>query len=144
MRRPYKIPLRRTGEDLDYSLRGLEAFVAPNLSARPDAQTAAPSVVIVSAAGAVGKTTVARELAYLRRTLLWDLAKSQPVGQSSLSGTLLSVFGASQIASIDEALRTGQVFMVVDALDEGRVKTTQAGFEAFLTDLAGYAKAGPG
>lgn len=141
---PTTFPLRRTGEDLDYSLTGLEAFVAPNLSARPDAQTAAPSVVIISAAGAVGKTTVARELAYLRRAMLWDLAKSQPVGQSSLSGTLLSVFGASQIASIDGALRTGQIFMVVDALDEGRVKTTQAGFEAFLTDLASYAKAGPG
>jgi hypothetical protein len=90
----------------------------------------------------VGKTTLANELAYRKRTLLWNLAASQPVGQSSLSGTLLSVFGASQIAGIDSALRSGELFMVIDALDEGRVKTTQAGFEAFLSDLADYAKTG--
>jgi hypothetical protein len=141
---PTRFPLRRTGADLDYPLKGLAAFVAPNLSERSDAQAAAPSVVIISAAGAVGKTTVARELAYAKRTLLWDLAESQPIGQSSLSGTLLSVFGASQIASVDESLRSGQLFMVVDALDEGRVKTTQAGFEAFLSDLADYARSSPG
>lgn len=139
---PARFPLRRTGADLDYARSGLAAFVAPDLSVRPDASSSRnPSVIIISAAGAVGKSTVARQLAHKKNTLLWDLAQSQPVGQSSLSGTLLSVFGAGQISDIDKALRSGDLFVVIDALDEARVKTTEAGFNAFLDDLAEYAKA---
>ena len=116
---PTRFPLRRTGEDLDYRLTGLDAFVAPNLSTRPDVSTdsSGATVTIISAAGAVGKTTLANELAFRKKTLLWDLAQSRAVGQSSLSGTLLSVFGTAQIAGIDSSLRSGKLFLVIDALD---------------------------
>ena len=142
---PTKFPLRLKGSDLDYRAQGLPSFVPANLAERADVGTVKdPSVIIISAAGAVGKTTLATQLAFLKNTLIWNLAESTTVGRKSLTGTLLSVFGVEQIAAFDRALRSGELFIVIDALDEGRVKTTESGFAAFLNDLADYAKAGSG
>jgi len=47
-------------------------------------------VIIVSAAGAVGKTTLARQVAHKRNAPYWDLAVDDAVGGHSLTGALVA------------------------------------------------------
>ena len=121
-------------------------FVAPDLGRHLDLDSAdEPSIVIVSAAGAAGKTTVAREVAQRGGVPLWDLAASGPVGQHSMAGMLLEAFGPSETGKVFDAFERGDFFLVIDALDEARLKVTENAFEAFIQDLAGVAKSsGPG
>lgn len=115
----------------------LEEFVAPDVAVRPDID-ASPhnSVIIISAAGAVGKSTLARELAHARGAPLWDLSLSGPVGQHSLQGMLAAEFGVASVGQVYAALQSGSLFLVIDALDEARVKVTEGAFEAFIADIA--------
>jgi hypothetical protein len=66
-------------------------FVEPTLGAVRPIEPGRTSVVLLSAPGAVGKSTLAKELAYASGGLLWDLSKFQ-VGSSTFSGTLLDAY----------------------------------------------------
>ena len=91
------------------------------------------SVLLVSAPGAVGKSTLARQIAYETGSVYVDLARAAPVGDNTLSGGLLK----SKIVSYWDS---GDVTMLIDGLDEARLKVTQGSFQAFLTDIAELSK----
>jgi hypothetical protein len=56
-------------------------FIAPNLTHRTDIPSPpSPRVIVVSAAGAVGKTTLARQVSRAKSAPLWDLSRYQSVG----------------------------------------------------------------
>lgn len=133
-------------DDVSYKMHPLPEFVGPSLRPRSDIHNAeAPSIVIVSAAGAVGKSTVAGEIARQKAAPLWNLARSRSVAQGSVDGMITQVFGrGSASSSVYSALHGGSLFLVVDALDEARVKVTEAAFEDFLKDLGQLASVGPG
>src|SRR5262249_7653172 len=46
--------------------------------------------------------------------------------------------------SVSSKLTEGKLFLVVDALDESRVKANEAGFEAFIQNIAAIAKTASG
>lgn len=86
-------------------------------------------VILVSAAGAVGKSTLARQIASLTGAVYLDLAQAEPVGGNTLSGGLVKSGTLSD-------WQAGTAALLVDGLDEARLKVTQEGFEAFLGDIA--------
>lgn len=86
------------------------------------------SILLVSAPGAVGKSTLARQVASKTNAIYIDLAEAEPVGGYSLSGGLLK-------ANVIDAWRTNNVTVLIDGLDEARLKVTQEGFQAFIADI---------
>ena len=138
---PQGLAIKAIPRGFTYIQRGLPEFVGPDLSPRQDVeQPTVPSIIIISAAGAVGKSTLARELAVRKRAPIWDLAGAAAVGGNSVSGQMTSAFGFDAVAEVNRLLMTGGLFLIVDALDEARVKANEAGYEAFVDNLVVIAK----
>ena len=97
--------------------------------------TARPTVILISAVGATGKSTLAQVLSHQTGLPLLDLGKHKPVGDNSLTGLLTSAFAAKDLSPIFEGLKAGEFGVVIDGLDEGRAKTTEKAFDAFLDDI---------
>ena len=85
-------------------------------------------LILVSAPGAVGKTTLAKQIAYRTGAIYIDLAQSEPVGGHTLSGGLVR-------AGVYERWQAEATTVLVDGLDEARLRVTQEAFEAFLGDV---------
>ena len=103
-----------------------------------------PSIILVSAVGASGKTTTARVLSHDIDLPILDLAQHKPVADHTLTGIITSVYAISKIANIFQGLSEGSHGIIVDGMDEGRSKTTEKAFEAFLDDLIARCKRSDG
>lgn len=116
-------------------------FVAPRLAPTGGSESLGEyQVIVISAAGAVGKSTLAREISVRQGLPLWDLAASGSVGQGSLQGMITQAFGIENVAGIHNALASGSYGFVIDALDEGRMRVSEASFEDFIRDVGDVAK----
>ena len=91
-------------------------------------------ILMVSAPGAVGKSTLATEIAAKTGAVLIDLAQAEAVGSSTISGGLAW-------ADLFNRFRSGDVALMIDGLDEARMRVTEASFTAFLEDLCKLARA---
>jgi hypothetical protein len=112
--------------------RGLPTFKeAPLDLSRELNENADPfrsAIVPVSAPGAVGKSTLARQIAFETGTVYVDLAKAEPVGSNTLVGGLVK-------SGLYDGWQAGVVGILIDGLDEARLRVTQEAFEAFLRDV---------
>ncbi len=108
-------------------------FVAPTLTNVWQSEPK-PSVVLVSARGAVGKTTFAGELASKAGADLWPLGKFQ-VGHQFLEGALAAAYGDKSYSQVARELREGKRLVVLDGLDEAWLHAGQRNFDAFLDSL---------
>ncbi len=142
---PTALPAGNNPAGVVYVPSAMDAFVAPNLSDAADLQNPGnPTVIVISAAGAVGKTTLAKEIARAKSAPFWNLAVGGPVGQNSLHGMFVTAFGAQALPTLYQRLGSGDLFFVIDALDEARVKVNEQAFEAFIQDIASQASTAPG
>ena len=87
------------------------------------------SILLVSAPGAVGKSTLARQIAYATGAVYLDLAKAEPVGGNTLSGGLVK-------SGLFPKWEEQTTAILIDGLDEARIRVTQEALEAFLYDVA--------
>ena len=112
------------------SVEGLATFTEAPLSlADYSGQEIADfKILLVSAPGAVGKTTLARQLCSETNALYINLAETGVVGSNFITG------GLAKTGST-EAWKSGRMGIVIDALDEGRLRVNQAGFTDFLLDV---------
>ena len=85
--------------------------------------------ILVSAPGAVGKSTLARQIASATGAVYIDLALADPVGANTLSGGLAK-------SGLFSSWSENKTTVLIDGLDEARIKVTQEAFEAFLRDVA--------
>lgn len=140
---PDRLPLV-PADGFGYVEHSIPGFVPPRLRDRGDLPLPARDrVVIVSASGAVGKSTLARQLAFSACAPYWDLSAARPSSANALLGVIQRCFGVTGTAEVYSRVAAGQMCFVIDALDEARMKTTDAGFEALLHDVAEIAKASP-
>ena len=109
-------------------------YIEPTFT-KEECQTEKPSILLISAVGASGKTTTAHALAYDTGLPILDLAKHKPVGDNTLTGILTASYPIQHIGQVLEGFRQGTHGVIIDGIDEGRSKTTEQGFEAFLDDL---------
>lgn len=105
-------------------------FVAPMLrySDVPKAGPFAAEVVFVKASAAVGKTTMARYLSASQNLPLLDLSVV-PVSTGSLKSLVSDLSGEGDPV---KAFHAGNIPIIIDALDEGRLLSNETGFEYFL------------
>jgi hypothetical protein len=96
-----------------------------------DPQTS--SILLISAPGAVGKSTLARQIAFVTGAVYMDLGQADPVGGNTISGGLVR-------SGLIPAWLSQTMTILIDGLDEARMRVTQEAFEAFLDDVAGLAK----
>lgn len=94
-----------------------------------------PTIILVSAVGATGKTALAQKLSRDLGLPLFNLAAHKPVGDNTLTGLITSQFEPEAVGQVIQGLRDGSFGILIDGIDEGRSKTTEKGFEAFLDDL---------
>ncbi len=95
-----------------------------------------PSVILISAVGATGKSTLAQVLSYDLRLPILDLGKHKAVGDNTLTGLLTGAYDLKEMSDIFLGLQNGSFGIIIDGVDEGRSKITDKGFEAFLDDIA--------
>lgn len=96
-------------------------------------------IVLISAPGAVGKSTLATHLAARHATALWDLSRIA-LGDNTFIGTLASTFGASQLGNILQNLLTGRALFVFDAFDEAELLSGWGRVESFVKEIWNYVK----
>ncbi|MXX86600.1 MAG: hypothetical protein F4Y71_09115 [Acidobacteria bacterium] len=115
---------------------GLNAFVEAPLKLShqfgPDSDPENADLILVSAPGAVGKSTLAQQVAHLTDSVHVDLAVAGPVAANTLSGGLLK-------SGLWSGWEQGHVALLVDGLDEARLHATPDAFDAFLHDVADLA-----
>jgi hypothetical protein len=94
-----------------------------------------PAIILISAVGATGKSTLANVLSNDTGLPLLDLSKHKPVADNTLTGLLTSTFDYKDLSTIFTSIGDGTFGIIIDGIDEGRSKTTEKAFEAFLDDI---------
>jgi hypothetical protein len=110
----------------------LQTFTEAPLTLNNDLSSTTPetaAVLLISAPGAVGKTTLAKQIAAETGAVYIDLAAADPVGGNTISGGLAK-------SGLYDSWRAEKTTLLIDGLDEARLRVTQEAFEAFLVDLA--------
>lgn len=115
-------------------------FIEPSLEKIAPNQTfnGQPQIILISAAGATGKTQMCKHLSSELGIPVLDLGISQPVALNSLSGTLLKSLTIPGLDRYNNALASGQQAMIIDALDEGFIKAGVEAFKTFIEDVKTY------
>lgn len=108
------------------------SFVEASLSLRADFPDLTQSVWMIAAPGAVGKSTLAREICAATNAVYLDLAAADTVAGNYVVGGLVN-------AGLWDAWQAGSTTLLIDALDEARLRVTQSSFEDFLVDVANVA-----
>ena len=140
-----ELALANNPDGFKYIENGLTEFIGPDISpSNVIDQPLSPRIMIISAAGAVGKSTLANELAYRKKAPIWDLAQATAVGGNSVTGQLIASFGFALAGSVNTKLANGELFLIIDALDEARVKANEAGYNAFIQNIAQIVQVGSG
>ena len=101
-----------------------------------DADPTQSDVLLVSAPGAVGKSTLARQIAFETGAMLVDLAKAQPVGANTVVGGLAKT-------ELYTPFQQGQASLIIDGLDEARMRVTQDSLAAFMGDVVQLTESHP-
>ena len=137
-----KFPTRTTPPNgISYIQEDMHAFIPRSLSVKePGKNVGHPQVVIVSAPGAVGKSTLGQAIAFKKNALLWDLSKGDEVGAGSLDGILLNTLQSGYVEEFFEYMSQGLQFIIIDALDEGRIKVNENAFRRLLENVSYRAK----
>ncbi len=107
-----------------------DGFVEPSLSLQSGDPTSA-KLYIISAPGAVGKSTIARALAYRSNYILVDVAKTAPLGGNFFKGGLINALGFDALNETS----SGHVGLIIDGIDEAQLRTTPDGFTSAFEDL---------
>ncbi len=121
----------------DYSAR---MYVrAPLLKEDVPPDGAKPPFVIISAAGAMGKSALARYIAYEKGAHVWDVSRLT-LGTNTFRGTLAESFSINALPALFDDLRNGRILFVLDALDEAEIASGWQRVEIFLSEIYGFVK----
>jgi len=105
------------------------SFVEADLHVRDDLGEMESPVWFIAAPGAVGKSTLAKEISARAGAIYLDLAAAETVAGNYLTGGLVK-------SGLLPAWQANETTVLVDALDEARLRVTQKSFDDFLSDVA--------
>ena len=115
-----------------------QVFVPPTL--RVVASTEEPKVTLISARGATGKTMLARALSSDRAVPLWALNDDQGVSADALEARLARYIGPED--PLERFRADPAALVVIDALDEARMRVSATSWGEFVASLCGVSTAG--
>jgi hypothetical protein len=133
------VPLHESTDSFCVAANRTAPYIEPTLS-KIEFEQEKPAIILISAVGATGKTTLAQVLSSRTGLPLLDLAKHKAVGDYSLTGLLTSAFRSDDFTKVLEGIGRGTFGVIIDGIDEGRSKTNEGAFEAFLDDIARLCK----
>ena len=90
--------------------------------------------VLFSAPGAVGKTALAKFVAYKTKGLYWDLSKLV-IGDNTFIGTIYESVGLEKIDQYIKGLSTKKTALIIDAFDEAEMISGQNALENLLSEI---------
>ena len=95
---------------------------------------------MISAPGATGKTAMSDFLSNKLDIPILNLSKHEAVGANSISGVIMREVDEKDVFLFHAGMRCGKCSMIIDGLDEAFIRISQGSIEAFLKDLAFFAK----
>lgn len=116
----------------------IEPFLTVQLETKDFQEEKRPQVILISAAGATGKSTMCKHLSSELNIPVFDLGIAREVASNSLTGALVKEFGSS-FGSFQTAITTGEQSIIIDALDEGIAISGSNAINAFIDDVLTYA-----
>jgi hypothetical protein len=123
-------------------------YVQPPMTQIPTTEGITPyqeaEVILISAPGATGKTAMSEYLSFMLKIPILNLGKHDAVGANSIGGLIMTQIEKQDLFIYHDGLSTGICSMIVDGLDEASIHITQESFEAFLKDVAFFAKGSKG
>src|SRR6266487_536503 len=125
-----EFPLREPSPSFFLAGEKTKPYIEPTFS-KVLYDTERPTVILISAVGATGKTALAQQLSRDANLPILDLGKHKPVGANTLTGLLTHAFDVKDLSGVFEGLTSGSFGVIIDGIDEGRSKTTEEAFEAF-------------
>ncbi|WP_447774493.1 hypothetical protein [Pseudomonas chlororaphis] len=111
------------------------SYVPARLSLREGYEDLEQKVWLVAAPGAVGKSTFANEICAQTGAVYLDLASAATVAGNYVTGGLVHT-------NLLSSWSDGKAALVIDALDEARLRVTQPAFQDFLSDVISISKTG--
>lgn len=127
--------------EIRYVYNEMESFITPVLSIIENApELHNCNILIISAPGAVGKSTLSKAIAIKKEAILYDLASARSVGGATISGVLHDALGGEYADEFKTYLSEGMQFVIIDALDEGRIRVTEDAFLDFLKGIGSIAE----
>jgi len=96
-------------------------------------------VILFSAPGAVGKTALAKHIAFHYGALYWNVAL-KPIGGTAFAGEITHAVGVGHGAQQDELykkLKCGESLFVLDSFDEAALISRRDGIKDFLSEISG-------
>jgi len=114
-----------------------DPFVAPTLLTEVAAEQ--PHVTFVSARGATGKSIFADRVSAMKGVPLWRLNLDKGVSAHAFDAKLTSYLGSD---GVDRFSRDKDAFVIVDALDEARMRVSAVSWNDFIESLVPYAQGG--
>jgi len=112
----------------NFNTTARKGFVEPDICLREGYEDIESKVWLVAAPGAVGKSTLARQIAAVTGAIYIDLAKAVTVAGNYLTGGLAN-------SGLFNEWQSGSITAFIDALDEARLRITQNSFQDFLSDV---------
>jgi hypothetical protein len=109
-------------------------YIRPNLIIAEGDPTSA-GVILVEAAAAVGKTSLANCVSSCTGNPVWDLSRLF-LGSNVFRGTLLKAYGGNGFDDFIRALEAGDCCLILDAADEAFAASGAANFKAGIKDLS--------
>ena len=119
-------------------VQGAAMFIEPMMRTYEVCGT--PQVTFISARGATGKSAMAAELSRRLGAPLWSLGEDKAVSGDALTARLAAFL--SVVSPLAEAERGRIPLVIIDAMDEARLRVTGVSWDEFMTSLAEYALAG--
>ena len=92
------------------------------------------SLILISAPGAVGKTTFAKYATFVKKGYYIDLAKIK-LGDNTFLGSLAKYFGTKKISEVLSYFEKGDITFFIDAFDEAEIISGWEGVENFVREI---------
>lgn len=135
---PFLYNLKVTESDFRLEKELNPAFVAPVLTKVQENSTCELSearIIQIEAVGATGKTELTKKMSNWLQSPIFDLGLTKVVAGNSLTGLLTKRMDLMDCFNYMAAIREGKANIIVDALDEGCMKTNYQGYLDFLDDI---------
>lgn len=116
----------------------VDTFVPPTLRVVERSDDA--TVTLISARGAMGKTTLAQQLSAVSSVPLWRLNDDVSVSADALESRLARYIGPDDAVARFQA--DSAAFLIIDALDEGRMRVSGTSWSEYIDSIAAIGKVG--